>query len=126
MPGLDRKIDPLTRDYVDAGHGEYVETQSIQPALYHQFRTERGRWWGDPDAGSDLYLVARRNLDTGAVVFGKNALRAAAQPFVDDGQARDLVIDGAGDERGRLVLFVSLTDTTTGEALEDIAPVGEV
>jgi phage gp46-like protein len=125
MPGLDRKLDPLTGDYLSDTVGGYVETESIQPALYHQLKTERGRWWGDADAGCDLYLVRASNLDQTAVVFAKDAIRTALQPFVEAGQARDLVVEAVGGALGRLTVAISLVDTATGEALHDVAPIGE-
>lgn len=123
MPGYDRKIDPLTGDYVDAPGGAYAETLTIQPQLYHQLRTPRGQWWGDPDAGSDLYLI--KQLDKGTLVFAKDATSSALRPFVEAGQARDLRVEATGSELGRLSLEVAITDTTTGEPLDDIVSIGE-
>ena len=125
MPGYDRKIDNVTGDYVDAPGREFAETRTIQPQVYHQLKTPRGLWWGDWTAGCDLYLVKQRGLNQDTVVFAKDAIKVAMQPFVEVGQARDLVIDAVADALGRLSPEVSFTDTTTGEALEDITPIGE-
>jgi phage gp46-like protein len=125
MPGFDRKIDPISGDYVDAPGGEYAETASIQPQIYHQLNTQRARWWGDFEAGCDLYLVKQRGLSQGTVVFAKDTTKTALQGFVEAGQARDLSVEAVGSELGRLSVEIAITDTSTGERLEDIAPIGE-
>ncbi len=124
MPGYDRKIDPLTGDYVDAPGGAYAETFTIEPSVYHQMKTERNRWWGDPDAGSDLYLVKQQGTGVAGQRFAENALRAALQPFVDQGLAADIETEVEVTARGRVIAAASLTDIQQGP-IEVIAPIGE-
>ena len=50
MPGLDRKINPLTRDYIDDGAGSTETTRNASTAIWHQFNTVKDRWWGDAEA----------------------------------------------------------------------------
>lgn len=126
MPGLDRQLDPMTGDYVDAGRGEYSETPTIQPAVYHQFMTERGAWCLDADAGSDLHLVLRRVLNRDTIVFAIDVAKTTLQPFVDAGLARDVRVNAEGSDRGLLTMEVALTDTATGQEIAMVAPVGEV
>lgn len=127
MAGFDRTIDPLTGDYVDATGGEYVETTTLRTAIYHQMRTERGRWWGDVLAGSDLYLAKYHGTGVAGVRFAENAITEALQPFIDDGLAADLQVDAEGDARGRLVIDASITDIQSGEIdVGALAPIGEV
>lgn len=127
MPGRDRRIDALTGDYIKAAGGEYETTTTIEPAVYHQLKTERGRWCGDLSAGSDLYLVRTRGLNRGAVVFAQNAVRLALQPFVEQRLAKDLRVTAEGTETGRLVMETAITDVQGGVPITftDIAPVGE-
>lgn len=127
MAGYDRKLDPLTGDYVDATGGEYAEVLTIETALYHQLRTELRRWWGDPRAGSDLHLAKHKGASLEGARFSDNAIRQALQPFVDDGLAADLQITVEADERGRLIIDASITDIQHGLIdLAPLAPIGEV
>ncbi len=126
MAGYDRLIDPTTGDYVDADGGEYEETKTIATAVYHQLKTERGRWWGDADAGSDLYLIRQKGLTRSTVVFAEDAIRTALQPFVDNGQATDVQVAASADAFGKLAIEASITDLQGGRIdVSDIAPVGE-
>lgn len=126
MAGLDRTIDPLTGDYVDAEGGEYEETRTIAPAVYHQLKTPRNGWWGDPERGSDLHLVRRRNLNRDTVLFAENAIRTALQPFIEQRLARDLVVKSETDARGRLTMESEITDIQGVQIdLTDIVGVGK-
>lgn len=127
MAGYDRTIDPLTGDYVDATGGEYQETLTIRTAIYHQLRTERLRWWGDPYAGSELYLAKHQGTGIVGARFADNAIRQALQPFVDEGLAADLQVDVTADARGRIIIDSSITDIQNGEIdIAPLAPIGEV
>lgn len=127
MAGYDRTIDPLTGDYQDAAGGEYVESLTISTAIYHQLRTERGRWWGDPLAGSDLYLAKYEGAGIVGARFADNAIRQALQPFIDDGLAADLQVTVDSDARGRLIIDSTITDIQSGEIdVGSLAPMGEV
>lgn len=127
MPGLDRVLDPTTGDYRDAPGGEYEETRTIATAVLHQIKGERARWWGDADAGSDLYLAKYKGTGRAGKLFAENAVAAALQPFVDAGDAADVEVVVEADARGRLQVAGSITDVQFGElALEEIASVGEV
>lgn len=126
MAGLDRKIDPLTGDYVDADGGEYEETRTIAPGLYHQMRTPLNGWWGDGNRGTNLHLVRRRGLNRDTVLLAENEIRRGAQPFIDQGLARDLVVESEPDARGRLTMEAEITDVGgTRIALSDIAGIGK-
>lgn len=125
MAGYDRKIDPVTGDYVDEEGGEYAETLTIATALYHQVRGERNRWWGDPQAGSDLHLVRHQGAGVAGKVFAENAIRTAAQPFIDSGEAADLEVAVDATANGRVVLEASITDVQFGRVELDV-PLGEV
>lgn len=125
MAGRDRKLNPITGDYVQDGAGGYEYTTTIATKVYHQLRTRRGSWWGDPDAGSDLYLVTDRGLSQDSVVFAKNAVRTALQRFVDLGLAKDVAVEAQADARGRLTLQSTITDIQAGELdVSDLTPFG--
>ncbi len=127
MAGYDRKLDPSTGDYIDATGGEYAETLTIETAIYHQLRTERGRWHGDPLAGSDLHLAKYQGSGVVGAKFAENAIRQALQPFIDDGLAADPLVEVEADARGRLIIESSITDIQHGPLdVGELAPIGEV
>ncbi len=123
---LDRRINPLTGDYVMDG-AKYEYTSTIETGCYHQCKGQRNRWPGDPNAGSDLYLIPTKGLTRSTVVFAEDAIRRALQPFIDSGDATDLQIETEVEPTfGRLILQSSITDVQAGQLnLTDIAPVGE-
>lgn len=122
MLGLDRRIDPVTRDYVDDGAGGYEETTTLETAVIHQVLDEYGRDPGDPLAGSRIHELARGlngERDRGAA---RNAVAVALQPLVTAGLARGLRIEL--EQRGtRLLLQSSLTDVNAGGDVEDLGVV---
>ena len=61
MAGLDRVIDPITKDYVETATGNFEYTSTAQTAIYHQLNTWLGEWIGDPDAGLDRSAIPRKN-----------------------------------------------------------------
>lgn len=125
MPGLNRRIDPATGDYIRDGRGGHETTPTIETGVYHQIRGKRRLWIGDPDAGSDLYLLPRRNLDRGAVVFADDAIRRAVQPFVDAGEATAVETALQAEKTGRLAGAASITDVQAGDIdITDIAGIG--
>ena len=124
MAGYDRTIDPVTGDYRDADGGEFEQTLTIAPAVYHQMKAERGRWWGDQDAGSDLYLAKHRGTGRAGQLFAEDAVRSALQVFVDQGVADDLEVLAEGRANGRIVMRTSITDVQHGP-VDVTAPIGE-
>lgn len=117
MSGLDRRLDPVTGDYIDAPGGEYAETRTAEVAIYHQLKGHRNLWWADPDAGSNLRLLSGMNLDRNAVAFAENDALASLQRLVDDGLIEDPEAVAVGSATGRLLLETTATDVQTGEAL---------
>ena len=122
MPGYDRRIDPITRDYVDDGAGGCEETQSLETAVVHQILTEYGGDPGDGYAGSKVHLLARGLNGVPARAGARNAVAVALQPLVSAGLARDLRIniEQAGT---RLLVETSITDANAGADVEDLGVV---
>lgn len=111
----DRKLDPVSGDYIKNAVGGYEHTTTIQTKVYHQLKGRRGAWWGDAGAGSDLYLVLEQGVTRDSIIFARNAVRTALQRFVDQGLAKDLSVEAAGDARGRITLTSRITDISAGE-----------
>lgn len=93
MPGKDRKIDPVTRDYIKDDVGGYETTTSIGTQVYHQLAGELDQWWGDSSAGSELHLVKYQGAGADGEAFAENAAKTALARFQQEGLARDLWVE---------------------------------
>lgn len=117
MAGKDRRIDPVTRDYIadDAGGWEYTRTAAT--AIYHQVQGELDRWAGDPERGSRFYTLARAksSLRTPQVVV--DIARQALEPLVAEGRITEPEVEIERD-RDRIRMQVVVTDLSTGEELD--------
>jgi hypothetical protein len=114
MPGTDLVIDPITRDLVDDGAGDWRETSTLQPQIHHQILDHKGLWFADVNAGCEAYKIPRKaNRPTFTRL--QDAYRSCLRIFVDAGQAEDLEIEITTDQRGRLAWEGSLVDVQHGE-----------
>jgi phage gp46-like protein len=125
LPGLDRQIDPSTRDYVDAAGGEYAETLTMGTAIYHQMLTPLDGWCGDPTAGSALHLVKQKGSGAAGQIFAKGAVAAALKRFEDEGLLEDVEVTAKASANGRITMTTSAIDVGQG-SLTVVAPAGEV
>jgi len=119
MPGWDLEIDPITRDYIDDGHGAFKTTVTAETAIYHQFMTHRNRWAGDPDAGCRLYQLPRKLSDEN-VRTAIDMCKEAMAPLLAAGLVADYHLSTERDQRGRLGIVGTVEDTQAGEL--DITP----
>lgn len=55
----DRKIDPITLDYVDDGKGGFVEVDVLENQIVLSFSVDAGLWEGDPTFGHRLRELSR-------------------------------------------------------------------
>lgn len=115
MPGLDRVISPITRDYVDDDNGGFAETLTIETSVYHQAMGHLNKWPGDAAAGSRFYTLQRENADAATMLRAKDIMREAYQPLVDAGLATELTVETDHDELGRLVVTPTARDAQYGE-----------
>lgn len=110
---LDRRIDPVTLDYVDDGQGGWEMTDTIETQLHHQLHTEKNSWPADPQSGSEVHLVPRK-ADEDTMLQRLAAHQAALDVFVKDGVAADLKLELTEDDVGRPVIVGSLRDVQRG------------
>jgi|GEM_PF-6155013 len=82
----DRRIDPRTGDYVSDGRGNWQTTTTSETAVYHQLRGDKGRWWGDADAGSRFFELDRAKSALRTAVVVRDILQDALEPLVDAGR----------------------------------------
>ena len=115
MPGLDRRLNPETGDYISDGAGGDEDTDTVETAAYHQITTHRGEFWADPTKGSDLHLVPRMSI-TAALEFAPETLRGALQALVNAGLAKDLRVEVTTDPNAphRLIGLSEITDVQRG------------
>lgn len=126
MPGIDRKLDPATGDYIETDEGGWEETSTMETALYHQFNGEFNAWAGDAEAGCELYLLQRgRNSQAEAERAG-DALNVAVRPFINLGLVEDLRIEIDREANaGRWAITTSLRDVQYGSIdLNPLLPFG--
>jgi phage gp46-like protein len=121
MPGLDRVLDPITKDYVSDGAGSTSKTTSLMTQLHHQFYGRLDGWVGDPSAGSLLYKLERGRNSRAEADRAADYVRQAVQRFIDSGLASDLDVGVQRDGRGRWALYSSLRDLQSG-AIIDLNP----
>jgi hypothetical protein len=111
MPGTDLALDE-NGDFIDAD-GDWLETSDLQPLARHQILDNRGLFFADPDAGSEIYLIPRK-ANFATMVRMEDAWRSALGVFIALGLAEDLVIETDEDQRGRFVTTGSITDRNAG------------
>ncbi len=118
MPGTDLALDE-NGDFVDDGAGDWVETASLEPLARYALLDNRGLFFADPDAGSDIYLIPRK-ANAATLLRFEDAWRTALNVFIATGLAEDLVIDTDEDQIGRFVTTGSMTDRSAGQV--DLTP----
>lgn len=123
MAGRDRKLDPITGDYIPDGRGGWQTTRTIQTAVHHQIHGERGRWAGDKDAGSEIHLLPKKNTES-TMQRGADVIREALAVFEADGRATDVQVAVDRDQRGRQAFRASIRDTQSGEVVSSLIPFG--
>lgn len=123
--GLDRRIDPITRDYIlDETTGQWETTRSAETKVYHQVTGDRDMWAGDHLAGSRFHELARgkSTLLTPAVIA--DILSECLEPLVDAGYITPPEIQAERPASDRAIASTTTTDLTTGEELDlvDLLP----
>lgn len=109
MSGRDRRIDPVTRDYIQDGAGGYETTTTIATKMYFQIVVPRNSWHGDPELGSDLHLVKFEGAGEAGRIFAADAVKASLARFVKQGLASGLKVDASADG-GRISIDARITD----------------
>lgn len=114
MAKRERIIDPGTRDFVSDGDGGYTYTTDARTAVYLAIQGERGRWWGDAQAGSRLWeLDQAKSLARSTDEEISDIVLEALQYLVDANRISDIEIITERD--GQRGLFeVTMRDTSNG------------
>lgn len=124
MSGYDRRIDPVTRDYVDDDAGGFETASAAESACYHQILGELNAWAGDPEAGSLLHTVERKQNERTALA-AKDAVESCLRPLIDGGLISDVVVRLDYDQRGQRVIRSYALDAEGAQIdLGDVVPFG--
>lgn len=113
MGNLDRRIDPVTKDYVLDGQGGCELTSTAEVALYLQMTMHLDEYWADPELGSNLHRFATLGLSDAALQFAQEDVVAALGLLEEAGMIRDIAVDvSITDTRPhRLCITSEVTDT---------------
>ncbi len=113
----DRKLDPITHDYIPDGAGGFETTETIETEMQHQILDRFAMWWGDPSAGSMLYMLAQANLGERDRLLAKRYSEVALQSIVDGGRATNLRVTSRIDKTyQRIVVENTLSDVHSAGA----------
>lgn len=116
----DRKIDPITKDYIDDGAGGTEWTATSQTMVYHQVLGRVDEWVGDPEAGSRLHKLSKK-LTEHVLHEATDAVQDALRPLVELGVLGGVDVVVTRDQRGKLALAASSEDIQGGGEL-DVTP----
>jgi len=118
MAGVDRIIDPLTRDYVlVSATGDWETTRSARTSVYHAILAHRGKWAADSNFGSRLYELARAKNTFRMRAVIADMITEALQPLINDGSVSEPVVI-VEREVGRIVVEATVTDLQTDEEID--------
>jgi hypothetical protein len=117
MMAHDTALDFRTRDYIDTGTGEWLETEDSRTAVLFQLESRRGAWFGDADAGSRIAELIESGEPVSAAQLRDEALRCL-QVLVEDAIISDLVVEEDVDEAGRAAIVLHYRDRTTGSPVD--------
>jgi phage gp46-like protein len=117
MPGLDRLLDPVTRDYVPDGRGSTQKTATAQTKLHHALLGDAEKWSLDADSGSTLWQFKRSNASEEVLGQVRAAQEAALRPLMRDQIIDQLEVEGVRDTTHRFLIESEARDVQTGEQL---------
>lgn len=122
--GLDRLIDPTTRDYVRDGAGGWVETADSRTIMLGALSIELGASPFDPDHGTAIAQRFRDGTLTEMEFVQAETVRVG-EDLAREGILSDLVVtirDELGrplvDESGRNVVHTSWRDLASGSPID--------
>lgn len=113
----DTALDFVTRDFVDDGAGGWLETNDSRTAVLFQLESRRGRWPGDPRAGSRIRELLEREEPASAAELRDAALEAL-QELVDEQVIAALEVALDTDQAGRPVFVLNYFDPLTGSPVD--------
>jgi len=124
MPGLDRQMDPVTKDYIDDGAGGLKTTRTAATACHHQILGDLDAWVGDPEAGSAVTRIPRKDTEGNALAM-RDAVEGALRPLAAAAIVAGVEVRVERPAIGRRVIVASAQDIQAGELdLSPLVPYG--
>lgn len=109
MKGVDRKIDPVTGDFVSAPGGRFAECDPLENILALVFLLDRGAWEGDIELGNRFAELRRATVADGAERRLEDLVRDAVQWLVDEGEIEEIKVTVERYARGMFAFEVDVT-----------------
>jgi phage gp46-like protein len=104
---LDRKIDPVTLDYVDAVNGKFEEVDVLENQIVVSVMVALKAWEGDPELGSRLGEMERTTDTDVNRRRMRDLLNEALAWLVQDGSLASVDAEVAQYANGRVAFQVS-------------------
>jgi phage gp46-like protein len=82
----DRRLDPVTGDFVDGDAGGFESCDDIENQIASSFLIERGSWEGDPELGHRFAELENATDTAENRARLRDLARDAVQWLVDDGK----------------------------------------
>lgn len=117
LPLLDLVIDPITRDFVDAPDGGWLEGTDSRTQVLFQLESIFLAWWGDPFSGSRVRAILAGDDPATATDLRDEVLRGM-QALVDDGIISELAVTLDTDASGRVVIVLNYRDRSSGRLVD--------
>lgn len=104
---LDRKIDPVTLDYVSDGRGGFVEVDVVENQIVVSFSVAFGEFEGDATLGHRLGELARATDSDLNRRRMADLAREALAWLVEDGSLESVAVVVESYDRGKVAFQVS-------------------
>jgi hypothetical protein len=117
LPLLDLVIDPMTRDFVDAPDGGWLEGADSRTQVLFQLESIFLAWWGGPFDGTRIRVILAGDDPATATDLRDEVLRGM-QALVDAGVISELAVALDTDEAGRVVIVLNYRDRSSGRLVD--------
>jgi phage gp46-like protein len=114
----DLRLDPVTRDLVPDASGGFETTESAETAVMLALSSHFEKWWGDPDAGSQLYALVQGNDVNGLEESIDDEVRRALGSLVKRGRISIVSVNTYRSGTGRIVVETQIADNSTGQPVD--------
>ena len=107
----DALLDSITGGYTLTGGTLTLDpARGLANAVYLRLMTPLGSYWADATLGSRLHELEREKDVARVAVLAKAYCEQALQPVLDDGRAKEIVVETERLHDGWLRLAVRVTD----------------
>lgn len=118
----DRKFDPITQDFVRDTKGSWQTTEAADTAVFHQMLCHYRKWWGDSEAGSNLFDLKSFQRDP-KKLCPLEAKRCLGR-LLDRGRIQALEVIAESPKVGRVNVAAKFRDSSTGQLVKTFVKAG--